>query len=93
MTESVKYYQASTSELYGDCKPIPQNEDTPFNPESPYAIAKLFAYYTIKNYRKSYGMFASNGILFNHESPHRGHLFKKITIAAEDIMVLPIQYI
>ena len=86
MTESVKYYQASTSELYGDCKIIPPNEDTPFNPESPYAIAKLFAYYTIKNYRKSYGMFASNGILFNHESLiEERHLLQKITTAAAKI--------
>ncbi len=87
MTESVKYYQASTSELYGDCKIIPQKEDTPFNPQSPYAIAKLFAFYSIKNYRKSYNMFASNGILFNHESPHRGETFvtKKITTAAAKI--------
>ena len=87
MTESVKYYQASTSELYGDCKLTPQNEDTPFNPRSPYAIAKLFAFHTIRNYRESYNMFASNGILFNHESPHRGETFvtKKITTAAAKI--------
>ena len=87
MTESVKYYQASTSELFGDCKITPQNENTPFNPQSPYAIAKLFAYHTIKNYRESYNMFASNGILFNHESPYRGETFvtKKITIAAAKI--------
>jgi GDPmannose 4,6-dehydratase len=87
MTDSVKYYQASTSELFGDCNMAPQNENTPFNPQSPYAVAKLFAYHTIKNYRDSYNMFASNGILFNHESPFRGETFvtKKITIAAAKI--------
>jgi GDPmannose 4,6-dehydratase len=76
-----KFYQASTSELYGDVIEIPQNEDTPFNPQSPYSIAKLYAYWITKNYRKSYDMFAVNGILFNHESPVRGETFvtRKIT--------------
>jgi len=76
-----RFYQASTSELYGDVKEIPQNENTPFRPRSPYAIAKLFAYWTVVNYREAYNMFACNGILFNHESPRRGETFvtRKIT--------------
>ncbi|XP_066147897.1 GDP-mannose 4,6 dehydratase [Euwallacea fornicatus] len=76
-----KFYQASTSELYGDVKEIPQNEDTPFNPRSPYACAKLYAYWIVINYRDAYNMFACNGILFNHESPRRGETFvtKKVT--------------
>lgn len=76
-----KFYQASTSELFGKVQEIPQTESTPFYPRSPYAIAKLFAYWTIVNYREAYGVFASNGILFNHESPRRGNTFvtKKIT--------------
>lgn len=78
---NTKIYQASTSELYGKVKEIPQNENTPFNPRSPYAISKLFAYHITKNYREAYGIFASNGILFNHESPIRGETFvtRKIT--------------
>ena len=80
---STKFYQASTSELYGEVKEIPQNEETPFNPQSPYAISKLYSYWITVNYRKSYGLFASNGILFNHESPVRGETFvtRKITRA------------
>ena len=76
-----KIYQASTSELYGLVQEIPQNETTPFYPRSPYGVAKLYAYWIIVNYRESYGMFACNGILFNHESPRRGETFvtKKIT--------------
>ncbi|KAL1502146.1 hypothetical protein ABEB36_007333 [Hypothenemus hampei] len=76
-----KFYQASTSELYGDVKEIPQNENTPFNPRSPYACAKLYAYWIVINYRDAYGMFACNGILFNHESPRRGETFvtRKVT--------------
>lgn len=76
-----KFYQASTSELYGAVKETPQNEDTPFNPQSPYACAKLYAYWIVKNYRDAYNMFACNGILFNHESPRRGETFvtRKIT--------------
>jgi len=76
-----KFYQASTSELYGKVLHTPQNEETPFNPRSPYAIAKLYGYYIIKNYREAYDIFACNGILFNHESPRRGGNFvtKKIT--------------
>ena len=76
-----KIYQASTSELYGKVQEIPQNETTPFYPRSPYAVAKLYAYWITINYRESYGLFACNGILFNHESPRRGETFvtRKIT--------------
>jgi GDPmannose 4,6-dehydratase len=75
-----KFYQASSSEMFGDA-PSPQNEDSPFRPRSPYAIAKVYAYWMAKNYREGYGMFAVNGILFNHESPRRGETFvtRKIT--------------
>lgn len=78
-----KFYQASSSELYGRSTQIPQNEKTPFKPVSPYAVAKLFAYWTTVNYRESYGLFACNGILFNHESERRGETFvtRKITMA------------
>ena len=81
-----KYYQASTSEIFGNTK-IPQNESTPFRPTSPYAISKLYAYWTTINYRESYGMFAVNGILFNHEGPRRGETFvsRKITRAVAKI--------
>ena len=77
----VKFYQASTSELFGKAREIPQTEDTPFYPRSPYGVSKLFAYWSIVNYREAYGIFAANGILFNHESPRRGKTFvtKKIT--------------
>jgi GDPmannose 4,6-dehydratase len=78
-----RFYQASTSELYGDVQEIPQREETPFYPRSPYAVAKLYAYWITVNYREAYGMFACNGILFNHESPIRGETFvtRKITRA------------
>ncbi len=78
-----RFYQASSSELYGRTEETPQNEETPFRPVSPYAVAKLFAYWTTVNYRDSYGIFACNGILFNHESPRRGETFvtRKITRA------------
>ena len=81
-----RFYQASSSELFGDAPP-PQNEDTPFRPRSPYAAAKLYAYWMVRNYREAYGMFAVNGILFNHESPRRGETFvtRKITRAAARI--------
>ena len=81
LESKTKFYQASTSELYGDTKVAPQNESTPFNPSSPYAAAKLYAHALTKNYREAYGIFASNGILFNHESPVRGETFvtRKIT--------------
>ena len=81
LTSKTKIYQASTSELYGKAKETPQNESTPFHPRSPYAIAKLYAYWITINYREAYGMYACNGILFNHESPRRGETFvtRKIT--------------
>ena len=81
--KKTKYYQASTSELYGDVQEIPQKETTPFYPRSPYAAAKLYAYWITVNYREAYGIFACNGILFNHESPVRGETFvtRKITRA------------
>lgn len=81
MTDRVRFYQASTSELFGKVRTVPQNEQTPFHPRSPYAVAKMFAYWTVVNYRESYGMHASNGVLFNHESPRRGETFvtRKVT--------------
>jgi GDPmannose 4,6-dehydratase len=81
MRNSIRFYQASTSELYGKVQEVPQKETTPFYPRSPYGVAKLYAYWITKNYRESYGMFVSNGILFNHESPRRGEDFvtRKIT--------------
>ena len=87
MEKKVRFYQASTSELYGKVQEIPQKETTPFYPRSPYAAAKLYAYWIVVNYRESYGMHASNGILFNHESPLRGETFvtRKITRAASRI--------
>jgi len=87
MTKDVKFYQASTSELYGGIYQEPQNEKTPFYPRSPYAVAKQFAYWTVINYREAYGIHASNGILFNHESPRRGPTFvtRKITQAIAKI--------
>jgi GDPmannose 4,6-dehydratase len=72
LEKSVKFYQASTSELYGRVVESPQTENTPFYPRSPYGVAKLFSYWIVKNYREAYNMFACNGILFNHESPRRG---------------------
>lgn len=83
---STRYYQASTSELFGSSPP-PQHEDTPFHPRSPYGVAKLYAYWTTINYRESYGLFAVNGLLFNHESPRRGETFvtRKITRAVARI--------
>ncbi len=82
-----RIYQASTSELFGKVQEIPQKETTPFYPRSPYAVAKLYAYWIVKNYRESYGMYAVNGILFNHESERRGETFvtRKITLAAARI--------
>ena len=81
LKDITRFYQASTSELYGKVKEVPQNENTPFYPRSPYSVAKLYAYWIVKNYREAYDMFACNGILFNHESPRRGHTFitRKIT--------------
>lgn len=87
--KKTKFYQASTSELYGLIQEPIQNEKTPFYPRSPYAVAKLYAYWICINYKESFGMFASNGILFNHESPRRGETFvtRKITMAATKIKV------
>lgn len=83
LTKRTRFYQASTSELYGKVLEVPQRETTPFNPRSPYAVAKLYAYWITVNYREAYGIFAVNGILFNHESPVRGETFvsRKITRA------------
>jgi GDPmannose 4,6-dehydratase len=87
LTEKTRVYQASTSELYGLVQAVPQSENTPFYPRSPYAVAKLYGYWITVNYREAYGMFACNGILFNHESPVRGETFvtRKITRAAAKI--------
>jgi len=87
MTERVRFYQASTSELYGKVQETPQKETTPFYPRSPYAVAKLYSYWITVNYREAYGMYSCNGILFNHESPIRGETFvtRKITRAVARI--------
>jgi len=89
LTQKTKLYQASTSELYGKVKEFPQSEKTPFLPRSPYGVAKLYAYWITVNYREAYNIFASNGILFNHESPVRGETFvtRKITRAASKIVL------
>ncbi len=83
-----RFYQASTSELYGKVQETPQNENTPFHPRSPYGVAKLYAYWIVKNYREAYGMFACNGILFNHGGVRRGHNFveRKITLGLGKIL-------
>ena len=83
----IRFYQASTSELFGKVREIPQSETTPFYPRSPYGVAKLYAYWIVVNYREAYGMYACNGILFNHESPRRGETFvsRKITLAVTRI--------
>lgn len=97
LESKTKFYQASTSELYGDVVETPQNENTPFNPRSPYAVAKLYSYWITVNYRDAYGIFACNGILFNHESPVRGETFvtrkitralARISLGLEDILYL-----
>ena len=87
LIEKTKFYQASTSELYGKVQEVPQSETTPFYPRSPYAVAKLYGFWIVKNYREAYGMYACNGILFNHESPIRGETFvtRKITRAVAKI--------
>ena len=89
MRDATRFYQASTSELYGKVQEVPQSESTPFYPRSPYAVAKLYAYWITVNYREAYGMFASNGILFNHEGPLRGETFvtRKITRAVAAIQL------
>jgi len=90
-----RFYQASTSELYGKVQSIPQNEDTPFYPRSPYGVAKLYAFWIVKNYREAYGMHASNGILFNHCSPRRGKTFvtRKITYSIRKLVNGEIEHI
>ncbi|VDN03955.1 unnamed protein product [Thelazia callipaeda] len=97
LTNKVKFYQASTSELYGKVHEVPQKETTPFYPRSPYAVAKLYSYWIVVNYREAYNMFACNGILFNHESPRRGETFvtrkitrgvAKIAIGQQEVLVL-----
>lgn len=87
LEKKTKFYQASTSELYGKVQEVPQTETTPFYPRSPYAVAKLYGYWIVKNYREAYGLYACNGILFNHESPLRGETFvtRKITRAVARI--------
>ncbi|MCM1489206.1 MAG: GDP-mannose 4,6-dehydratase [Muribaculum sp.] len=87
LTETCRFYQASTSELYGKVEEVPQNENTPFHPYSPYAVAKLYGFWIVKEYREAYNMFACSGILFNHESERRGETFvtRKITLAAARI--------
>src|SRR5262249_3399705 len=89
LEQRVRFYQASTPELYGNSAEIPQRETTPFAPRSPYGAAKLYAYWITVNYREAYGMHASNGILFNHESPIRGETFvtRKVTRAVAAIKV------
>ena len=89
LDKQTRFYQASTSELYGKVQEVPQNENTPFYPRSPYGVAKLYAYWIVKNYREAYNLFAVNGILFNHESPRRGETFvtRKITRAAGRIVL------
>ena len=87
LMRSTRFYQASTSELFGATATVPQSESTPFHPRSPYGVSKLFAYWSVVNYREAYGLFGSNGILFNHESPRRGETFvsRKITRAVAAI--------
>jgi GDPmannose 4,6-dehydratase len=88
LRDTCRYYQASTSELYGQVKEIPQTESTPFHPRSPYAVAKLYAHWITINYREAFGLFALNGIMFNHESPRRGENFvtRKITLSLANIL-------
>ena len=93
LTNFTRFYQASTSELYGKVREIPQTEETPFYPRSPYGVAKQYAYWIVVNYREAYGMHATNGILFNHESPRRGPTFvtRKITRAVAKVSYINIQ--
>jgi GDPmannose 4,6-dehydratase len=88
LKEKTRFYQASTSELYGQVQEVPQKETTPFYPRSPYAVAKLYAFWIVKNYREAYNMFACNGILFNHGGVRRGHNFieRKITLGLGKIL-------
>lgn len=94
LEKTVKFYQASTSELYGKVQETPQNEKTPFYPRSPYGVAKLYAYWIVTNYREAYNMFACNGILFNHESPRRGETFvtRKVTRSVAKIALGQMEY-
>ncbi|KAF6202431.1 hypothetical protein GE061_004830 [Apolygus lucorum] len=94
LEKNVRFYQASTSELYGKVHEIPQKETTPFYPRSPYACAKLYAFWTVVNYREAFGMFACNGILFNHESPRRGENFvtRKVTRSVAKIHLGLMEY-
>lgn len=89
LEKQTKFYQASTSELYGKVQEVPQTETTPFYPRSPYGVAKLYGYWIVKNYREAYNLFATNGILFNHESPRRGETFltRKVTYIINNILV------
>ena len=89
LTTRCKFYQASSSELFGRAQETPQTESTQFHPRSPYGVAKLYAYWTAVNYREAYGMFAVNGITYNHESPRRGHSFvtRKITRGVASILL------
>jgi GDPmannose 4,6-dehydratase len=88
LNDKVKFYQASTSEMFGKVQEVPQKETTPFYPRSPYGVAKLYSYWIVKNYREAYDMYLCNGILFNHESPRRGHNFvtRKITLGLGKIL-------
>ena len=94
IVDKIRFYQASTSELYGKVQEIPQTETTPFYPRSPYGVAKLYAFWIVKNYREAYNLFVCNGILYNHESPRRGHTFvtKKITNELNKIVNGDIEY-
>ena len=97
LEKTTRFYQAATSEMFGEVQSIPQREDTPFYPRSPYGVAKLYAHWITKNYREAYGMFACSGILFNHESPRRGETFvtRKITKTLAEIRngkrILPLE--
>lgn len=94
LSSSVRFYQASTSELYGKVQEVPQKETTPFYPRSPYGVAKLFAYWSVINYREAYNIYACNGILFNHESPRRGETFvtRKVTRSVAKISLNQLQF-
>lgn len=95
LSKIIRFYQASTSELYGKVQAVPQDENTPFYPRSPYAVAKLYSYWIVKNYREAYGLFACNGILFNHESSRRGATFvtRKITKGLGKILRGELEYL
>merc|ERR1712127_778692 len=94
LEKTTRFYQASTSELYGLVQEIPQRETTPFYPRSPYAVAKMYGYWIVVNYREAYNMFAVNGILFNHESPRRGENFvtRKITRSVAKIFLNQLEF-